>query len=76
MVRKLKKRISIHKQQYSYFYNQDNIEVVKAENGILRRKLQSKSDGLMILSKEVEVLRNELNQMKVLNEHLMNPVKS
>ena len=59
-----------------YFYNQDNIEVVKAENGILRQKLQSKSDGLMILSKEVEVLRNELNQMKVLNEHLMNPVKS
>ena len=47
---------------------------MKAENGILRRKLQSKTDGLMILSKEVEALRNELNQMKVLNEHLMNPV--
>ena len=29
----------------------------------------------MILSKEVEMLRNELNQLKVLNEHLMNPVR-
>ena len=54
---------------------QDNIEVVKAENGILRRKLQSKTEGLMIISKEVELLKNELNQMKTLNEHLMNPVK-
>ena len=49
--------------------------MVKAENGILRRKLQSKTEGLMILSKEVEMLRNELNQLKVLNEHLMNPVR-
>ena len=55
---------------------QDNIEVVKAENGILRRKLQSKTEGLMIISKEVELLKNELNQMKTLNEHLMNPVKN
>ena len=54
--------------------SQDNIEVVKAENGILRRKLQSKTEGLMIISKEVELLKNELNQMKSLNEHLMNPV--
>ena len=53
---------------------QDNIEVVKAENGILRRKLQSKTEGLMIISKEVETLKNELNQTKTLNEHLMNPV--
>ena len=57
------------------YFIQDNIEVVKAENGILRRKLQSKTEGLMILSKEVEMLRNELNQLKVLNEHLMNPVR-
>ena len=28
----------------------------------------------MILSKEVEALRTELNQTKVLNEHLINPV--
>merc|ERR1712013_7994 len=41
--------------------------------GILRRKLQSKTEGLMILSKEVESLRAELNQTKVLNEHLINP---
>jgi len=54
----------------------ENIDVVKAENGILRRKLESKTDGLKILSKEVETLRNELNQMKVLNEHLMNPKSS
>ena len=54
--------------------SQDNIEVVKAENGILRRKLQSKTEGLMIISKEVDLLKNELNQMKSLNEHLMNPV--
>ena len=56
------------------FPYQDNIEVVKAENGILRRKLQSKTEGLMIISKEVETLKNELNQTKTLNEHLMNPV--
>ena len=56
------------------FPGQDNIEVVKAENGILRRKLQSKTEGLMIISKEVESLKNELNQTKTLNEHLMNPV--
>ena len=55
---------------------QDNIEVVKAENGILRRKLQSKTEGLMIISKEVETLKNELNQTKTLNEHLMNPVRT
>ena len=55
---------------------QDNIEVVKAENGILRRKLQSKTEGLMIISKEVETLKNELNQTKTLNEHLMNPVRN
>ena len=36
--------------------------------------LQSKTEGLMILSKEVEALRTELNQTKVLNEHLINPV--
>ena len=48
--------------------------MVKAENGILRRKLQSKTEGLMIISKEVETLKNELNQTKTLNEHLMNPV--
>ena len=54
---------------------QDNVEVVQAENGILRRKLQSKTEGLMILSKEVDSLRNDLNQMKALNEHLMNPVR-
>ena len=48
--------------------------MVKAENGILRRKLQSKTEGLMIISKEVETLKNELNQMRTLNEHLMNPV--
>ena len=53
---------------------QDNIEVVKAENGILRRKLDTKTEGLMILSKEVEQLRNELNQTKLLNDHLLNPV--
>ena len=51
------------------------MEVVQAENGILRRKLQSKTEGLMILSKEVDSLRNDLNQMKALNEHLMNPVR-
>ena len=55
--------------------NQDNIEVVKAENGVLRRKLESKAEGLMILSKEVEQLRNELNQTKLLNDHLLNPVR-
>ena len=58
------------------FPGQDNIEVVKAENGILRRKLQSKTEGLMIISKEVETLKNELNQTKTLNEHLMNPVRT
>ena len=36
--------------------------------------LKSKTEGLMILSKEVESLRAELNQTKVLNEHLINPV--
>ena len=51
------------------------MEVVQAENGILRRKLQSKTEGLMILSKEVDSLRNDLNQTKALNEHLMNPVR-
>ena len=60
--------------QLSYL-EQDNVEVVQAENGILRRKLQSKTEGLMILSKEVDSLRNDLNQMKALNEHLMNPVR-
>ena len=50
--------------------------MVKAENGILRRKLQSKTEGLMIISKEVETLKNELNQTKTLNEHLMNPVRN
>eukprot|EP00092_Neocalanus_flemingeri_P007066 GFUD01007634.1.p1 GENE.GFUD01007634.1~~GFUD01007634.1.p1 ORF type:complete len:524 (+),score=163.83 GFUD01007634.1:33-1604(+) len=54
----------------------DNLDVVRAENGILRRKLQSKTEGLMILSKEVEVLKNELNQTKTLNEHLINPKSS
>ena len=44
------------------------MEVVQAENGILRRKLQSKTEGLMILSKEVDSLRNDLNQMNALNE--------
>lgn len=54
----------------------DNLDVVRAENGILRRKLQSKTEGLMILSKEVEALKNELNQTKMLNEHLINPKSS
>ena len=45
----------------------DNLEVVRAENGILRRKLQSKTEGLLILSQEVQGLREELRQAQALN---------
>ena len=48
----------------------DNLEVVQAENGILRRKLQGKTEGLLILSKEVEGLKEELEQVQALNRHL------
>ena len=57
----------------------DNLEVVQAENGILRlavsivltsfltfvlrRKVASKTEGLVILSREVEELREELQQV-------------
>ena len=64
----------------------DNLEVVQAENGILRladsilnhghhhdwshwdslrRKVASKTEGLVILSREVEELREELQQVKL-----------
>ena len=43
---------------------QDNLEVVKAENGILRKQLESKTEGLLILSKEVVKLKHEINQLR------------
>ena len=38
---------------------QDKIETQKGENKILRQKLQSKSEALVILSQELDKVRNE-----------------
>ena len=37
---------------------------MKAENGILRKQLESKTEGLLILSKEVVKLKHEINQLR------------
>ena len=45
---------------------QDKIETQKGENKILRQKLQSKSEALVILSQELDKVRNECEDYREL----------
>ena len=53
---------------------QDKIETQKGENKILRQKLQSKSEALVILSQELDKVRNECEDYRELTRRyvLMN----
>ncbi|XP_071448186.1 coiled-coil domain-containing protein 149 [Hetaerina americana] len=46
------------------------VDNFKAENGALRRKLQSKAEALLILSKELDQCRTERDQFKLMAEQL------
>merc|ERR1712203_710698 len=49
---------------------QDKIETQKGENKILRQKLQSKSEALVILSQELDKVRNEYEDYRELTRRL------
>merc|ERR1712088_983030 len=49
---------------------QDKIETQKGENKILRQKLQSKSEALVILSQELDKVRNECEDYRELTRRL------
>merc|ERR1712203_55387 len=49
---------------------QDKIETQKGENKILRQKLQSKSEALVILSQELDKVRNESEDYRELTRRL------
>ena len=49
---------------------QEKIETQKGENKILRQKLQSKSEALVILSQELDKVRNEVEDYRELTRRL------
>lgn len=49
---------------------QEELETQSGENRILRQKLQSKSEALVILSSELEAVRDECEKYKTLTEAL------
>ena len=49
---------------------QDKIETQKGENKILRQKLQSKTEALVILSQELDKVRNECEDYRELTRRL------
>ena len=49
---------------------QEKIETQKGENKILRQKLQSKSEALIILSQELDKVRNECEDYRELTRRL------
>ena len=52
---------------------QDKIETQKGENKILRQKLQSKAEALLIITKELEKVRGECDGFRELVQRLQQP---
>ena len=52
---------------------QDKIETQKGENKILRQKLQSKAEALLIITKELEKVRGECDEYRELVQRLQQP---
>ena len=52
---------------------QDKIETQKGENKILRQKLQSKAEALLIITKELEKVRGECDEYRELVQRLQEP---
>ena len=53
-----------------FLFFQSRIETQKGENAILRQKLQSKSEALLILTKELEKSRSEGDEYRELAQRL------
>ncbi|KAG8240453.1 hypothetical protein J437_LFUL003167, partial [Ladona fulva] len=49
---------------------EEYVDNIRAENAALRRKLQSKAEALLILSKELDQFRTERDQFKLMAEQL------
>ena len=56
--------------QEAYHIMQDKIDTQKGENRILRQKLQSKAEALLILTKELEKVRSECDEYRELTQRL------
>ena len=54
----------------NFLHMQEKIETQKGENKILRQKLQSKSEALIILSQELDKVRNECEDYRELTQRL------
>ena len=54
----------------NFLHMQEKIETQKGENKILRQKLQSKSEALIILSQELDKVRNECEDYRDLTHRL------
>ena len=54
----------------NFLLMQEKIETQKGENKILRQKLQSKAEALVILSQELDKVRNECEDYKELTTRL------
>ena len=54
----------------NFLHMQEKIETQKGENKILRQKLQSKSEALIILSQELDKVRNECEDYRELTHRL------
>merc|ERR1712223_386358 len=54
----------------NFLLMQEKIETQKGENKILRQKLQSKSEALIILSQELDKVRNESEDYRELTRRL------
>ena len=54
----------------NFLHMQEKIETQKGENKILRQKLQSKSEALIILSQELDKVRNECEDYRELTRRL------
>ena len=54
----------------NFLLMQERIETSKGENKILRQKLQSKSEALIILSQELDKVRNECEDYRELTRRL------
>ena len=54
----------------NFLHMQEKIETQKGENKILRQKLQSKSEALIILRQELDKVRNECEDYRELTQRL------
>ena len=68
--RKKQKMSTPQQVSVNFLLMQEKIETQKGENKILRQKLQSKSEALIILSQELDKVRNESEDYRELTRRL------